>query len=626
MKTSLLTLFALLSLGLGPVASGCDSNDGNVEEVPNDVVPDQVPQDMVNQDGVVDSRTPDVVTPTDVAVDTAADVAVDTNPSDITDWVQPPLCPPEAPLGQETCQKEGLECNYGEECCCGKCHPSMQCWCQGGTFGCAYTDACMVPSCEQPCCSPSDPLACTEYGVGEHQCVVRDDWQQGRCLPAVTYPSCWSDGQCELGEACTGASACPCDVDCDMMEAPGTCTKQEIPQGCCLIDDDCDLGGNMAFQCAFRPGDAFGACLPLANGINECWDDGDCDADETCTGASFCPCGLACGVLEKPGQCTPLPSGLPCVENSQCLSTEVCVGATSCLDGMGGFDCQPGLGKCLPAPAADLCWTDADCGWSGDVCVNAVYCTGGSVCLINEHPGVCLPPAEVGCWADSDCPQPMGLGARVCTAAWVIPWWTGNDYDADPDHPGECCSVLVDECYQDSHCPQHHHCVGATYPSAGACAAGTAKPGTCEPTATWPEEFCLSDADCKLNQICFGEWHCPDFARCLESPYPGICLNPPTAGGSCYEDWNCNASQTCSGEMVCDVLSGQMCGALMAAPGECVPLPPAQLGEPCGQQGGECASGLACCYPCGMPGCTFRCSAPCDPSEPWCVDGCAMMP
>ena len=34
-----------------------------------------------------------------------------------------------------------------------------------------------------------------------------------------------------------------------------------------------------------------------------------------------------------------------------------------------------------------------------------------------------------------------------------------------------------------------------------------------------------------------------------------------------------------------------------------------QNGETCGQSAGgaACATGLLCCYPCGIPGCDFRC-------------------
>lgn len=37
--------------------------------------------------------------------------------------------------------------------------------------------------------------------------------------------------------------------------------------------------------------------------------------------------------------------------------------------------------------------------------------------------------------------------------------------------------------------------------------------------------------------------------------------------------------------------------------------PARQSGETCGQSaaGARCASGLMCCYPCGIPGCEFRC-------------------
>jgi hypothetical protein len=59
----------------------------------------------------------------------------------------------------------------------------------------------------------------------------------------------------------------------------------------------------------------------------------------------------------------------------------------------------------------------------------------------------------------------------------------------------------------------------------------------------------------------------------------------------------------------------------------------AALGEVCGASALDagtpvmCASQLACCYPCGIPGCSFTCTSPCDPdSDPGCVDGCMLVP
>jgi len=50
------------------------------------------------------------------------------------------------------------------------------------------------------------------------------------------------------------------------------------------------------------------------------------------------------------------------------------------------------------------------------------------------------------------------------------------------------------------------------------------------------------------------------------------------------------------------------------------------VGDPCGADGGPCKPELACCYPCGIPDCTWVCAVPCDPTEPWCAGGCPMLP
>ena len=45
----------------------------------------------------------------------------------------PAACPAEPPIGVAATCESGTRCEYGEECCCGVCHPSMVCHCSGGT-------------------------------------------------------------------------------------------------------------------------------------------------------------------------------------------------------------------------------------------------------------------------------------------------------------------------------------------------------------------------------------------------------------------------------------------------------------------------------------------------------------
>ena len=52
-------------------------------------------------------------------------------------------------------------------------------------------------------------------------------------------------------------------------------------------------------------------------------------------------------------------------------------------------------------------------------------------------------------------------------------------------------------------------------------------------------------------------------------------------------------------------------------------------GQPCGQsaEGATCKSGLVCCYPCGIEGCDFTCTVPCEAGSPGCSDdGCLLLP
>jgi hypothetical protein len=45
------------------------------------------------------------------------------------------------------CSSAGLLCEYGQECCCGQCYPSISCTCDGNLFACHATDACFRPDC-----------------------------------------------------------------------------------------------------------------------------------------------------------------------------------------------------------------------------------------------------------------------------------------------------------------------------------------------------------------------------------------------------------------------------------------------------------------------------------------------
>jgi len=61
---------------------------------------------------------------------------------------QDSICPASQPT-QGACSGS-LRCEYGQLCCCGKCHPSMIAECRNGEWISHFTDACMVQPCLRP--------------------------------------------------------------------------------------------------------------------------------------------------------------------------------------------------------------------------------------------------------------------------------------------------------------------------------------------------------------------------------------------------------------------------------------------------------------------------------------------
>lgn len=53
---------------------------------------------------------------------------------------------------------------------------------------------------------------------------------------------------------------------------------------------------------------------------------------------------------------------------------------------------------------------------------------------------------------------------------------------------------------------------------------------------------------------------------------------------------------------------------------------PLQAGDTCQNAPYACSTGLACCYPCGIPGCTNTCTPACAAGSPGCFGGCYLFP
>lgn len=150
-----------------------------------------------------------------------------------------PSCP-ESATPNSACSDEGLSCQFGQECCCGACYPSLSCTCGGGTWACAATDACL-----------GAPIGCNtpDAGTLPDASVIPD----AGVIPdggTSTSTGCPVDETAAFGASCSDPSlACSYGVQ--------TCCGQTFPSIFCSCD-------GTSFGC--RPTDAclaFPTCLPV---------------------------------------------------------------------------------------------------------------------------------------------------------------------------------------------------------------------------------------------------------------------------------------------------------------------------------------------------------------------------
>lgn len=145
--------------------------------------------------------------------------------------------------GGTFCCQSDAECNpetdfWTNECVEGLCLPipsAETCWDQSDCApGTQCMGACVCPcgfECDcggqlGKCMSPEPPPPPPEPGC------CKEDWDCGDfvyvpCVNGVckqTVPNqCWTDAECQSGQACAGAFVCPCAADCAGPDTPGTC-------------------------------------------------------------------------------------------------------------------------------------------------------------------------------------------------------------------------------------------------------------------------------------------------------------------------------------------------------------------------------------------------------------------
>jgi len=87
-----------------------------------------------------------------------------------------PGCPRKQPVMGRACKPlpspQSIRCNYGRECCCGKCHHSFVAQClPNGRYGSSWvgynTDVCLSPNCGQTGCPKKEPATGSPCSVPE---------------------------------------------------------------------------------------------------------------------------------------------------------------------------------------------------------------------------------------------------------------------------------------------------------------------------------------------------------------------------------------------------------------------------------------------------------------------------
>jgi len=330
-----------------PTPDSSDPDNGRAEDV--------APADLQPSPDVADVQTTPEIDDLAAEEEVLPDVTETAEEIETVDVVQdiPESCPVAIPDWGDPCLGT-FTCTYGEECCCNDCYDAQICDCMGDKFGCYPSDACLNPWCEMPpCCKVGVNLNCEMMNPGD-VCAAVPGSDYGACKVGLTYPACWDHDSCEGGELCQGSEICPCDADCDGADKPGLCLPNFLQYGCCLNDSHCLLGQDKEWACAGETEAEPGVCVDKAP-EGKCWDDGDCTPGNTCEGATFCPCGTACGQIQAPGTCTGEGGG----------PGDLC--------GQSGGDCAAGLVCCYPCGIPDCDWKcqepcDADEVWCADGC------------------------------------------------------------------------------------------------------------------------------------------------------------------------------------------------------------------------------------------------------------------
>lgn len=254
-------------------------------------------------------------------------------------------CPASPPSWPTACA-DGLHCSYGQECCCGQCSASIECDCNGGVFGCGYTDFCMGPQ-----CSPGCKLYEYQTPKGCASCAAI-----GQQLPVAVSETIAPFVACTTADDCaTSKSVKLCGSECSFSLAKASAEQ-----------------GNAALYAAASMwcGGGYGCTVPCPQqGDPVCWQ-GKCRLAKPCDPSLYpvgspCDDGNACtqgDVCSDANQCSGTPAN--CDDKNSC-TTDTCMAASGCVHTNNSLPCTTGAPCSLGGVCkAGVCQEGGAGGWN----------------------------------------------------------------------------------------------------------------------------------------------------------------------------------------------------------------------------------------------------------------------
>ncbi len=424
-----------------------------------------------------------------------------------------------APTASSTvCRAAASECDVAETCGGAMACPSdatkdgQACSTDGNV---CTTDVCQGTVCAHPAAAANTPCR-----AAARECDVAETCGGATSCPADGFTqdgtSCTDDGNTCTSDVCQAgscahpaghagtvcrAAAGECDVDdkCDGVAASCPADGHVAEGTACSGDGNvCTVDACAAGLCAHTPGNAGTVCRPAV---------GECDLDESCSGASpSCP---------NDGF---RANGASCTDDGQDCTFDQCQGGLCAHPaGHAGTVCRPATGEC------DV---DEKCDGASTSCPTDAFQSEGSACT-NDGNDCTLDKCAQG-----KCAHPSADGV-ACNDGNVC---------SSPDlcATGQCVGTPIAGCTcgTDADCNDSNVCNGTETCNGGVCKPGTAL--ACDDHNACTDDGCNGSLGCTHASVADGA-ACDDGAYCTNDDMcaAGICL------GATPHDCSGAASDAC---------------------------------------------------------------------------------